>query len=807
MGIFKDITGYDSIGDMTDGGGPGAASPDQNNKQYDNDNDSTNDVGGIAAVSNIVTGNSSANTGTEDDDGRIVNNTDGTSAVRTALTTQQKVAKAALIVAFPAVALAVEGLTYVNKKLQGLDPRDPEQKHATDNQDGSQVFKSASGTFYKLNIVGLPYEVKQTYVSGADPMDSIGEQVWTDALSIVDPTTGKTGYETNNEIVQFDKDNDGPVYNQAVLEQVAETGGTEEGANLYGVDAILEMAKQAGLVETQLEMEALLADPEKFLSDRNLKIEDLIEEVDGDAAGTTLDPNSSNYALGDDPSFTAVQSDTTGAVESVVNPGSETYTVSTSSDLLDSTFDVNAAIGTIDDDNLVDASAIEIDIKAEAAGTGVLGNALNEFASQNISTIIDTTTAAGKLLADRLGEGNYTDSKTTILGQMKIISNEFVDSNGNPKIPVWAQKTASDIQRTIAFSGISGTAATAAYANAIMEATLGIADKEALFFQTITTKNLDNRQEAIINKAKILSNFELGNLTVRSAAAVQNAKAFLEMDLTNLTREQEADVINKQAKTQALFEDQKAINAQRLFTAKESNDMVTLYAEINASIEKHNLSEKNAMLRSNTTETNDSLAFNAEIKQQRQEFYADMQFAIDTATAKWRQTVETTNTTQTNAAITSDVKNSLDISIEAQNRLWDAVDNLFDNIFKDASDEATRDMQILVAQIKAQSNQPVTEDESSLDKIISTTVKIKKVYDVLTTSDVRLKTNIKKVDTLKGINFYEWDWNEEGLRVGADRHPTFGVLAQEIQKTHPEAVLMGDNGYLMVNYGMIIDGV
>ena len=71
---------------------------------------------------------------------------------------------------------------------------------------------------------------------------------------------------------------------------------------------------------------------------------------------------------------------------------------------------------------------------------------------------------------------------------MKIISEEFKDSNGNPVIPPWAQGMAREIQRSMAFSGVTGTAATAAMSNAIMEATLGVAEKEASFFQTLTIK-------------------------------------------------------------------------------------------------------------------------------------------------------------------------------------------------------------------------------------------------------------------------------------------------------------------------------
>jgi hypothetical protein len=68
-------------------------------------------------------------------------------------------------------------------------------------------------------------------------------------------------------------------------------------------------------------------------------------------------------------------------------------------------------------------------------------------------------------------------------------------------------------------------------------------------------------------------------------------------------------------------------------------------------------------------------------------------------------------------------------------------------------------------------------------------------------SDVRLKENIKQIDTLSnGIHVYEWDWNNIAKVMGVGDHPTVGVIAQEIASVVPEAVLTHSNGYLMVNY-------
>ena len=71
-------------------------------------------------------------------------------------------------------------------------------------------------------------------------------------------------------------------------------------------------------------------------------------------------------------------------------------------------------------------------------------------------------------------------------------------------------------------------------------------------------------------------------------------------------------------------------------------------------------------------------------------------------------------------------------------------------------------------------------------------------------SDVSLKTNIKPAGSLdNGINLYTWDWTEEGKRLAGDA-PAYGVIAQEVQQTMPEAVTRGDHGYLMVNYSKLI---
>ena len=692
--------------------------------------------------------------------------------------------------------------------LNGLDPETQISKIV----DGRQTYVNPETNFkYSYNFLKMPYEVVEINGKLVDALkiDASGK------------APGDAGYDqsTNKYSLQsqkFEAKGDNDALMKLAEEERNNNNFTDfptipdDPANPEG-KTVIEMAEEAGIIKNQADMQAIIDNPNKFLSDRDLTIADLMPMINADATGTTINPDNAAYGLGDDPSYIASTTGDASVVDTAVNPGATTYEAETS--VLTDKELADAAVGTVSENAIVDAEGYAIDTTGAATGinedgtTSVLGNALNDFASQDISKVIDTSTIAGKLLAQKLGEGSYTDSKATVMGQMKIISAEFKSSNGDPIIPAWAQGMARDASKSIAFSGISGTAAIAAMSNALMESTLGVAEKDAMFFQTLTTKNLDNRQQAIINKASVLSKLEMANLDVRSQAAVMNAKSFMEMDLKNLTNEQQVEIVNKQAFVQSMFDNTKAINAQRLFTAENTNEMDQFYSELNSAIQRHNTSETNALSQFNSGEINNASQFNADIKNDRQQFLSKMQYNIDVANAKWRQTVETTNNATMVEAHTTDVKNALDLNQEAQNNLWDSADNLLDYIWKTTDNDQERELRLLVAQLQAQSGQ------SSGGGFMDGLFKLGGAFlgssggsswlSSLLPSDIGLKENIKHIDTIKGVNFYQWEWNEEGKRIGADQFPPVGVLAQEIRETHPEAVQEGYHGYLMVNYGMI----
>ncbi len=64
-------------------------------------------------------------------------------------------------------------------------------------------------------------------------------------------------------------------------------------------------------------------------------------------------------------------------------------------------------------------------------------------------------------------------------------------------------------------------------------------------------------------------------------------------------------------------------------------------------------------------------------------------------------------------------------------------------------------------------------------------------------SDARLKHNIHRVgSTVFGLGLYDFEYND---RLGVYE----GVMAQEVLRVMPEAVLLGADGFYRVNYGML----
>ena len=574
----------------------------------------------------------------------------------------------------------------------------------------------------------------------------------------------------------------------------------------------------------------MISNPSEFADSKGLLLGDKISAIDENAPGTTL--NKSDYSL--DPSSLKATTKTVDNVSLASKPEQPapavSYEASTSIDEVNNNLAVAATMDT-SEESLVGEEKYAIDLQGTATGVNedgslnYTGQAVNDFVHQNISEVIDTSTVAGKMIAEKLGEGNYIDSKATVKGQLEILTAEFVDAKtGEPRIPTWAASIARNVSSTIAFRGITGTAATAALSQALIEATLPIAKADSKFYETLTILNIDNKQQAVINKANILSKMELVDLDNRTQIAVNNAKTFMNYDLANLDNEQQTAVINSQSKVQALLEDSNQVNLARRFKAEADNEMGMFYSELGANIDIHNSSQINAMKKFNIGEVNDIAQFNAELENNREQFYLNTQYTVDAANALWRQNVTTKNTAILNEAASADVKTLLGITTEGLNKMWDRQDSLLDYAWQEIENVEDRKAKISTARAgRAKSsgggamgaigsmagNFLGTEKGSGmmaagLDKAgAAISTGFSKVTSFF--SDERLKTNIQHYDTLdNGVKLYTWEWNEIAKEKGADTMPTYGVVAQDVRKHFPDAVHVGDDGYLRVDYNKVV---
>jgi hypothetical protein len=582
--------------------------------------------------------------------------------------------------------------------------------------------------------------------------------------------------------------------------------------------------------------EDIIGDPGAFLERKDMKLSDEVPIIDADTSGTNVDGKDPRFYT--DTNALSKDADTVGYTNTAVDQvkkDAETFQAETTFDRVTrDENDVDAATGEVRDAAIIDAEDMTVDMTG--AGTGrnedgtvnQLGVAVNDFASQDISNVIDTSTVAGKILAQTLGEGNYTDSKQTVMGQLELISEQFTGPDGQPKIPTWAAGIARNVNRTFAFTN-AGTAGQAAVAQAMIEATLPIAQQDAQIFNGIAMKNLDNKQQATINKAMVLSKLELANLDARMNAALNNSKNFMQMDLANMSNIQQARVINSQARVQSLLEDAKMTNAARMFSAEQSNDMNKFYDQLDANIDIFNTEQVNGMKKFNTGEVNDRSEFNSSLENAREQFYQNMQYNIDLSNAKWRQSVTLQNNQNKFDAAATDVKNMVGLTSEQLNQMWDRSDAQLDWTWKSSENQADRDLKMFQMKMEMQmaAMKANADKKKGLFGAVGSVLgsvagnmfgaggvmasggagwgalgTVAKLGLGLITSDEQLKENITRIGTHKsGLPLYKWDWSETAKSIGAEKFHNVGVLAQEAMKTHPHAVSRHPiHGYLTVKY-------
>lgn len=495
------------------------------------------------------------------------------------------------------------------------------------------------------------------------------------------------------------------------------TGNTAAGTFVGTGSSVASNADYVGGVNVANTSADILKDPSGFLGTEG-SLSDNVTTINKFDPNDTVDKN--NYSMDVDGLQGSAGQGAVAQAGTVTKPNSAAdYSAATTSpqiDVLNQT--TNAATATFGSQAEVDVD--QLDMAGLATGTNVdgstneVGQAFNKVFTQSFTDIVDTSTVSGKLLAQSLGEGNYTDAKTQITYWMDTLSKDFVDPvTGQAKIPTWAAGALKGVNRMIAFKGVTGTAAMGAVAAATMEAIIPIASEQSKFFQTLTVKNLDAKNTQAINTANILSKMNIADLDSRMTESITNAKNFITYDMKNLDNEQQITLVKHQAKQQSIMEDAKQENVARQFGASETNAMNKFYDELGSRIEMFNVEARNAMEKFNIGEDNEMDKFNLTMENQREQFYLNFQKDIDESVAKWRQTVELTNNATLNNAAATDVKNIVGLTTEQLNQMWDRTDALLDYSWKESESQKDRRMQIQVAKLNYAARVEASRDKSS----------------------------------------------------------------------------------------------
>ena len=551
---------------------------------------------------------------------------------------------------------------------------------------------------------------------------------------------------------------------------------------------------------------SIINDPSSFLGpDRTLS--DDVEGIDPNTPGTILDGSDYSIDAGGLSQDVATVNNTSLA-SNVTQGDVNSYTVQNTQASVNSALaDQSAAQGTVSDEAIVNIDTL--DMKGLATGVNAdgtinqVGQSLNTVYTQNMSTVVDTTTLSGKMLAQELGEGNYIDAKATVAGQLEILQKQFVDPvTGAPRIPAFAAGATKGVMKMMALNGVTGTAAMGAVTAATMESILPIANADSKFFQTLTIKNLDARNTQALNTANILSKMNVADLDARMTQAVTNAKSFMMMDLQNLENEQQTHVLKMQLRQQSIMEDAKQENVKRQFVASSQNEMDMFYDELGSQISRFNATQSNAMKQFNAGEVNDMREFNASLENNREQFYQTMQYKVDAGNAKWRQDITVLESEQKFEAAALDVKNMVGLTSEQLNQMWDRTDSLLDYAWREGENARDRLLRIFEAKLGYDIQKYQIGKEYKASKINGVLNAVGTGIGIFAAlSDIRLKENVVHVkDLTNGVGIYQWDWNEKAHEMGIQNQPTLGVIAQEVMKIKPESVQKGEDGYLRVNY-------
>ena len=249
-------------------------------------------------------------------------------------------------------------------------------------------------------------------------------------------------------------------------------------------------------------------------------------------------------------------------------------------------------------------------------------------------------------------------------------------------IPLWASGAIAGAESILAARGI--TPGSSIYQGALVDAAMkaGIPIAQA--------------------DAQLNARFQELNLNNRQQAEVVNANNLLNADIKELDIRQQTAVLNTNKNVQALFSDASEVNAARKFNATNIQQTDQYFANLQQAVNLNTANQRNAISQFNAGQGNAISQFNASAERAADEFYSRNQLVINQANAQWRRSVNTANTAAINAANQFNATAILNKSNTAHNNLLQLARDQADYVYNSAQNDASRQNNLAIATLQAE---------------------------------------------------------------------------------------------------------
>lgn len=281
------------------------------------------------------------------------------------------------------------------------------------------------------------------------------------------------------------------------------------------------------------------------------------------------------------------------------------------------------------------------------------------------------------------------EARSTVRGQLGILMDDFKGD----QIPAWASASVRKAEQIMAARGLgASTIAGRSIAQAVQEAALPIAQRDAATFAAFQQQNLSNRQQA----------------------ELQNAANLLTRDIKQFDADQQTAILNTQNRVQARFTDQSEINTARKINAASVNQTQQFFANLQQSVENLNAQQETEINRFNAQQSNAMSQFQATQQTQRELFNAQNRIVIEQANTTWRRQVNTANTAAQNAKNQFDALNVLNRSNTALNNEMQIYRDNADYVFTASESEKTRAFNTAALALQAQAANGRADNDTML---------------------------------------------------------------------------------------------